>query len=233
MCCRAGRAIIKRQIIPVRADAARRRRGRLCSTEKTAAERSSAYWATGACALPKKAAAILSRLTEGFSEEESYSGAGYSDVAADQWFYKYVSFAEAQGIFLGYEDGTFCPNKSITRAEFAAAIVRFMGLPVSDSAANFSDTSGHWAESYIAALQAAGIVEGYDGKYNPNAAISRAEAVTILNRMLEREPDAGLDIAALGYENPFSDVPESAWYYLQVMEAAVEHAEADFHSSEG
>jgi len=181
-----------------------------------------------------EAAALLARLTESFKETGYYAGSDYTDVAADNWFYKYVSFAEAEGIFTGYEDGSFRPNSNITRAEFATAIVRFLGLPAEqNAAADFSDTAGHWAESYIAALQSAGIVEGYNGKYNPNDNITRAEAVTILNRALEREPDAGLDITALGLENPFSDVSESAWYYLQILEAAVEHLKADFHGAKG
>ena len=177
-----------------------------------------------------EAAAILSRLTEGFEEDGTYPAAPYSDLVAGAWYVKYVNFAADKGIVNGRTDGTFDPDANITRAEFATMIANFAKIAPVDTAAVSTDVAGHWAEGYIAALEQAKIVTGYeDGTFKPNNSITRAEAATMVNGAIGRVPMTGLDLSVNGYDNPFVDVNESQWFYGQVMEATVDHVTAHFH----
>ncbi|PQP89817.1 S-layer homology domain-containing protein [Paenibacillus sp. AR247] len=117
----------------------------------------------------------------------------------------------------GYEDGTFKPEQAITRAEMATLASRLK--PVASAVGSgFRDTAGHWAESAIAKAQGAGILNGYpDGTFRPSKALTRAEAVTALNRALGRGPLYGT--AAL----PWSDVPAEYWAYKDIAEASLDH----------
>ena len=111
-------------------------------------------------------------------------------------------------------------------------LATFLELEIDEDAeADFDDADeiSNWARPYVAALQKAKIVEGYDGKFNPKDNITRAEVVTMINRALNRVPAADADPAAKGYENPFTDVSDKKWYFLQIMEGAVKHDEEDFH----
>lgn len=107
--------------------------------------------------------------------------------------------------------------ESITRAEFVSMITRFAKLSTSNADTLFTDTDGHWAAEQIAACYKAGYIKGYlDNTFLPDNYITRAEAVVIINRVLDRN-----DIK--DFENPFSDVTESHWAYADIMEAAVTH----------
>lgn len=177
-----------------------------------------------------EAATILARLTEGFDEDGTYPAAPYSDLDANAWYATYVNFAADKGIINGYNDGTFKPNQPITRAELATMIANFVKIAAVDDAASVSDVAGHWAAGYIAALEQAQIVKGYeDGTFRPNQAITRAEAATMVNGAIDRVPMADLDLGVNGYANPFTDVSTSQWFYEQVMEAAVGHLIVHFH----
>lgn len=161
-------------------------------------------------------AVILARLTESFDENGSYT-TSFADVDNNVWYYRYIGFEESQNIITGYEDGTFKPKNSITRAEFANMIVHFAELNTENADTSFTDTNGHWAQNQIAACFAAGYIKGYaDNTFMPDNYITRAEAVAIINRVLGRD-----DIK--DFENPFSDVTDSHWAYADIMEAAVTH----------
>ena len=124
------------------------------------------------------------------------------------------------GIINGDANGKFRPADPITRAELAAMVARCDGRTASVSSI-FSDTTGHWASSYIARAYELGWITGYGTTYAPDKYISRAETVAILNRVLEREPEYTSDL--LKNMNTFSDVSTTAWYYLDVQEAANSH----------
>ncbi len=161
-------------------------------------------------------AAILARLTDGFNENESYISA-FPDVVSGAWYANYIGFEEKQNVINGYEDGTFKPEESITRAEFASMITHFSKLNTSNADIPFADTGGHWAAEQIAAGAGAGYIKGYeDNTFRPEHYITRAEAVAIINRMLDRN-----DITE--FENPFTDVSNSHWAYADIIEAAVTH----------
>lgn len=178
-----------------------------------------------------EAATILSRLTAGFDENGTYPAATYSDLNTAAWYAKYVNFAASKGIVNGRPDGTFDPDASITRAEFATMIANFAGVGRVEAPSASNDVAGHWAAGYIVALERANIVTGYeDGTFRPNANITRAEAATMVNGAIDRTPDTALDLAANSYTNPFTDVTAGQWFFAQVMEATVNHVTAHFHT---
>ena len=168
-------------------------------------------------------ATIFFRLMDDSFRSQYWSTvSGFSDVTAGKWFNNAVSTATNAGKLTGYPDGTFRPNQSITRAEFAAIAVRFLSDEVQGvSGGNFSDTAGHWAADAIGRAAAAGWIAGYpDGTFRPNAPITRAEAATIINNMLGRAPDKEhlLDDMIVWPDNP-----ETAWYYEAIQEATNSH----------
>lgn len=172
-------------------------------------------------------AALISRVSEGFDKGKSY-GVAFKDVPDGVWYANNLGYCVEAGLIQGRGNGMFDPNANITRAEFAAIVARFLGLPneVVDTKVSYTDTSGNWADGYIAQLTVKGIVEGKgDGKFDPNANISRYEAVTMLNRALDRTPDkAALDALATNRTiRPFPDLHPTHWAYHQVLEAAFNH----------
>ena len=167
-------------------------------------------------------ATIFFRLLTDESRNEFWSQTNnYSDVSEDAWYNNAVSTLSNAGIIDGYEDGTFKPDGNITRAEFATIAVRFFEATY-DGEDLFSDIAGHWAQDYIHEAANAGIVDGYpDGTFRPQQYITRAEAMTMVNRTIDRHPDAD---HLLDDMITWPDNPETAWYYEQVQEATNSHA---------
>lgn len=146
----------------------------------------------------------------------------YSDVAYGKWYNNPISTMSALGIITGYPDGTFKPNKPITRAEFAAIAARFDETQ-SGKSATFSDVIGHWAAKEIGIAYYNDWIKGYpDGTFKPDQNITRAEAMTLINRVLERKPETPADL--LTNMNKWTDnMDTSKWYYLDVQEATNSH----------
>ena len=149
----------------------------------------------------------------------------YPDVLAEHWFNNAISVMSKMGIVLGYPDGTFKPNGAITRGELATIAARFArqmkAQPINTR--TFSDIAGHWAEEDILYAAAIGWVNGYpDGTYLPNQPITRAEFMTLVNRMLERVPETTDDLLPdmVQWED---NANPNAWYYLAVQEATTSH----------
>ena len=145
----------------------------------------------------------------------------YSDVSSGQWFNAAISTLSNAGVIDGYPDGTFRPNNSITRGEFAALAVRFFEVSYTGEDL-FTDLSGHWAQEYINKAGHAGLVSGYpDGTFLPQKDITRGEAVTLVNRTLGRTPnkDHFLDEMTKWPDN----ADTSAWYYADLQEATNSH----------
>lgn len=146
---------------------------------------------------------------------------GYSDVKTGDWFNNAVSTLSKAGIIAGYEDGSFRPNGYITRAEFATIAARFFDVTYNGKDL-FPDISGHWAKDYINQAANKGFVNGYeDGTFKPDRNITRAEAVTLVNRTLDRHPD----------KNHFTkdmlvwpdNMDQTKWYYADMQEATNSH----------
>ncbi|MCL2165000.1 MAG: S-layer homology domain-containing protein [Oscillospiraceae bacterium] len=167
---------------------------------------------------------IFYRLIDDDAKSEPAPSA-FQDVPADEWYAPYVSYAAMKGIVLGYPDGGFHPDDQITRAEFATIMSRFVPETPTPATSEFADVpADHWAIQYISTCYANGWVIGYpDGTFMPESPITRAEAVTILNRAL------GRGIAPEGIPSgapSFSDLPEDHWAYAQILEASVTHVYA-------
>ena len=146
----------------------------------------------------------------------------FSDVNAGDWFNNAVSTCTKAGIVSGYSNGTFAPNQAITRAEFATIAARFLDEEITgENAEGFSDIDGHWAKANILRAAEAGWVNGDNGRFRPDNYITRAEVMTIVNRMLNRVPD---EDHLLPEMKTWSDNPKTAWYYEAVQEATNEHA---------
>ena len=145
----------------------------------------------------------------------------FSDVSDGQWHNKAVSTMAKLGIVKGRRADRFDPDASITRAEFAAICARFSTKPVENSG-SFSDISGHWAENEIERAAAFGWISGYpDGTFRPDARITRAEAMTMINRVLCRMPQSKSDL--LDSMVTWPDNKPSDWHYLAVQEATNSH----------
>ena len=146
----------------------------------------------------------------------------YSDVAATSWYNTAVSTLSSMGIITGYPDGTFRPNAAITRAEFAAIAARFDN-DGDKTAAKFSDIANHWAKDEISIAYNNGWITGYpDGTFGPQRDITRAETMTLVNRVLNRQPETEDDL--LPNMTVWTDnANPKAWYYLAVQEATNSH----------
>lgn len=145
----------------------------------------------------------------------------FSDVSDGQWHNKAISTMAKLGIVKGRRADRFDPDASITRAEFAAICARFNTKPVENSG-SFSDISGHWAENEIERAAAFGWISGYpDGTFRPDARITRAEAMTMINRVLCRMPQSKSDL--LDSMVTWPDNKPSDWHYLAVQEATNSH----------
>ena len=171
-------------------------------------------------------ATIFFRLLTDETRESFWSDTNsYTDVAAGSWYNNAVSTLSAMGVLGGYEDGSFRPNASITRAEFAKIAVSFFELEGLDCENPFLDVApGAWYAESVAAAAEIGLIEGYEGGlFRPDAPITRAEACTIVNRTLGRAPHA----AGLLPESEMNLWPDnmdaSAWYYAQIQEATNSH----------
>ena len=145
----------------------------------------------------------------------------FADVTDGQWHNKAVSTMAKLGIVKGRRADRFDPNASITRAEFAAICARFNTRTVENSG-SFSDISGHWAENEIERAAAFGWISGYpDGTFRPDTRITRAEAMTMINRVLCRMPQSESDL--LDSMVTWPDNKPSDWHYLAVQEATNSH----------
>lgn len=145
----------------------------------------------------------------------------FSDVSDGQWHNKAISTMAKLDIVKGRRVDRFDPDASITRAEFAAICARFSTRTVENSG-SFSDISGHWAENEIERAAAFGWISGYpDGTFHPDARITRAEAMTMINRVLCRMPQSESDL--LDSMVTWPDNKPSDWHYLAVQEATNSH----------
>lgn len=178
-----------------------------------------------------EAAQMFATLLNGGANFGTSSATRFSD-ASDDWFSKAVNYVVAKGLISGYPDGTFKPNESITRAEFAQMISGYVKNE-KKSTTEFQDVKDHWAKDAIDKLYGNKNVSGYpDGSFKPNAKITRAEAVTILNSVFDRNTSAlSLNNVNKSALNKFSDVSEGFWAYYNIIDAANSHDRERLNSS--
>ena len=161
-------------------------------------------------------------LTDDVRDENLTKTNRYSDVTRADWYNTAVSTLSSMGIITGYPDGTFRPNAAITRAEFAAIAARF-DHDGDKTAAKFSDIASHWAKDEISIAYNNGWITGYpNGTFGPQRDITRAETMTLVNRVLNRQPETEDDLLP-NMVTWTDNANPKAWYYLAVQEATNSH----------
>lgn len=161
-------------------------------------------------------------LTDEVRDANLTYGNTFTDVPNGAWYNAAVSTLSSMQIINGYTDGSFRPNQNITRAELASIIARFAELK-NTSGVYFTDIGGHWAADNICLAAANGWITGYaDGSFKPNRPVTRAETVTMINRVLERSPLSTDDLLD-GMVTYSDNLDTTAWYYLAIQEASNTH----------
>ena len=158
------------------------------------------------------------------ADKSSAAAANFTDIAADEWYSEAVNYLAARSVIIGYGDSTFRPHEPISRAELTKCAVTFSGVGTAyNDSRPFPDiTAGFWAEPYIAAQAGMSWVIGYpDGMFRPENGATRAEAVTVINRMLNRKVK-NIDLMMPGIRQ-LGDVPANYWAYADIMEAFNSH----------
>ena len=161
-------------------------------------------------------------LTDDVRDENLTKTNRYSDVTRADWYNTAVSTLSSMSIITGYPDGTFRPNAAITRAEFAAIAARFDSNG-DKTTAKFSDIATHWAKDEISIAYNNGWINGYpNGTFGPQRDITRAETMTLVNRVLNRQPETEEDLLP-NMVTWTDNADKNAWYYLAVQEATNSH----------
>lgn len=170
-----------------------------------------------------EAATIFFRLLSDDSRSYYWSTTNdYTDVNSGDWYNNAISTLSNAGIITGYPDGTFRPNASITRAEMAKIIAVFAKLDTKTD--RFTDINGHWAEAYIRLAAGNDWIEGYpDSTFKPQQSITRAETMTMINRVLERVPAKISHLLPYDKMLTFVDNNPGDWFYIAVQEATNSH----------
>ncbi len=154
----------------------------------------------------------------------------FPDADRDSWYTPYVEVMANKGYMTGYEDKTFRPGNHMTRAEFAAFLVKYsraQGNKSEGKTEDFNDVpADKWYYEYIKEASSLGLVSGYtDGSFRPENEVTRCEAVTMINRLLGRDLESeGVSEALIESKNPFKDIKVGYWGYFAVLEAAVDHS---------
>jgi len=169
-------------------------------------------------------AAILYRITNHEYEKPFVeSGTVFPDVEVGRWSAHNIEYMTDKNVIYGYPDGEFKPSRNLSRAEFSSLIFRFTGIEKANSENPFLDFDDtHWAYDEIIALAKVGLIEGYeDGTFRPENNITRAEVMTVINKLLGRKPLEKY-VKTLKF-NPYNDLYINKWYYVTVLEATITH----------
>ena len=174
-----------------------------------------------------EAVVMFSRLlTESMDLDAEFKESFYPDTPAGEWYFKQVSYMHQLGVLADYcRDSRFRPDEPVTRAEFATLAAHFDNLTLTD-ANKFTDVAdNHWAVKYINSAAAKGWILGYpDNTFKPEANITRAEVVTLVNRILERYADEAYVTAnRASLPRNYLDTEPIDWSFLAIMEASIGH----------
>jgi hypothetical protein len=149
-----------------------------------------------------------------YSDGSKGGVAAYTDIGSLHWAYEAIAFCQDTGFMIGYPDGSFGPEKLLTRAELCTAVTRIKKLALSPNHP-FSDVDGHWAVEYIGGMYTEKFISGYpDGTFKPDNMITRAEAVTITCK------SEGRNQSLFDTDKTFSDLSMDHWAYEYMMNAA-------------
>lgn len=162
-----------------------------------------------------QAAMIISRIDLGKDPVGEFSS--FSDVDQEMWYADAVGYMEKNNYISGYKDGTFKPEKKISRAEFAALVGRYLNLG-EPGEISFKDVkASEWYYNSIAQMVNSGYMNGKSkDKFDPEKAITRAEALAVLVKVANRIPDT--EFLSKYAKNTFKDIDENHWAYYQILE---------------
>ena len=166
---------------------------------------------------------IFFRMMTDDSRNSNWSSVNnYNDVGTEAWYNNAISTLSNGKAIIGYPDGSFRPDAKITRGEFATMASRFLSGTSLLTNNKFTDVKGNWAEESINKLASLGLISGYtDGSFKPDQEITRAEAATLMNAVLERTPDK--DHLLSNMKTWTDNSNRNAWYYAQIQEATNSH----------
>ncbi len=177
-----------------------------------------------------EAAAIFARLIAEAKGETVSGKSSFADVSSKEWYSSYIGYLEKYNVISGYNDGTFKPDASVTRAEFVSMAVRYYGLfnevkTVANTTKYTDVDSSYWAIKDISYAKSIGWLNGYaDGTFKGDNNITRAEVVTVVNRATNRTADKEYINANLTKLNQFTDLKTNThWAWYDILEAANEH----------
>lgn len=177
-----------------------------------------------------EAAAIFARLIAEAKGETVSGKSSFADVSSKEWYSSYIGYLEKYNVINGYNDGTFKPDASVTRAEFVSMAVRYYGLfnevkTVANTTKYTDVDSSYWAVKDISYAKSIGWLNGYaDGTFKGDNNITRAEVVTVVNRATSRTADKEYINANLTKLNQFTDLKTNThWAWYDILEAANEH----------
>lgn len=177
-------------------------------------------FAPGAALTRAQAAVIISRID--LLKDAVGEFSSFKDVKQDAWYADAVGYMEKKSYISGYKDGSFKPDKKISRAEFATIIARYLQLDLDMQMGYrqeplFADVGDVWYKAPISAMTSKGFMSGRgNNKFFPEKEITRAEAITVLIKVLDRKPNK--DFIDAFSKNPFKDVENSQWYYYNILE---------------
>ncbi|MDO5037350.1 MAG: S-layer homology domain-containing protein [Tissierellia bacterium] len=148
----------------------------------------------------------------------------FTDLVPGAWYEEPVQALADKNILDGYPDGSFKPNRPISRGEFAKIVSKLNTRPKKEAKLPFQDVRGHWAEDFIQEAYLSDLITGYpDGSFKPDQAITRAEVARILNGLYERKADhKSLDLVK-DAKLDFKDLPKNHWAYDDLLEATQGH----------
>ena len=177
-----------------------------------------------------EAAAIFARMVSEEKDEKISGNHFFTDISKNAWYADYIGYLAKYDIIKGYEDGTFKPDAPVTRAEFTAMTVRYYDLfnevKYPANTTKYTDVTGsYWAVKDISFATSEKWLNGYaDGSFKPDTNITRAEVVTVVNRMTGRTADKEYINDNLSVLNKFTDLKNNThWAYYDIMEAANTH----------
>ncbi|MCI3920920.1 S-layer homology domain-containing protein [Paenibacillus sp. TRM 82003] len=174
-------------------------------------------------------AVMLSRLIPGDSDKHVF-GTPFPDVPANHWASAAIDQARSGQLLNGYPDGTYQPDKAITRAEMIWIVAASLQVDIvpENNDSLYTDMAGHWAAGAARVLHERELITGFeDGSFRPNATLTRAEAVTMLNRLFNRGPLHKVPAGS------WRDVPVTHWAFKDIEEASRDHSAVRFSSGRG
>jgi len=176
-----------------------------------------------------EAVVMFSRLLDKTMDlDKNYRNNYYPDVDLSLWYANQVCYMQQKGVLADFSrDNRFRPSEAVTRAEFATLASHFDNLVLTDANIFTDVPNSHWAVKYINSAAAKGWIKGYtDGTFEPESFITRAEVVTLVNRILKRKADEAYITANLkNLPRSYSDLPTSTshWAYWDIMESSIGH----------